>query len=142
MELPERNIGFLLHDVARLLRKRFDSDDALRMIVPIESAAGAIEPGRRKQRKKAKLISRSGRGQIGNAPSAELFHESIVVGVGDGRKLQNDLLDFGDVEKCRGPLALDDDPVAHDAERRVDESLAVQFEEPAEEGKQVRFGGE
>ncbi len=26
MELPERNIGFLLHDVARLLRKRFEQN--------------------------------------------------------------------------------------------------------------------
>lgn len=26
MELPERNIGFLLHDVARLMRKRFEQN--------------------------------------------------------------------------------------------------------------------
>src|SRR2546421_2461202 len=26
MDLPERNIGFLLHDVARLMRKRFEQN--------------------------------------------------------------------------------------------------------------------
>ena len=26
MELPERNFGFLLHDVARLMRKRFEQN--------------------------------------------------------------------------------------------------------------------
>ena len=56
--------------------------------------------------------------------------------------MQDDLLDFGAVEKRGGALALDDDAIVDDSEGRVGEPVAVELEQPAKESRHFAIGGQ
>src|SRR6185436_2719178 len=92
-------------------------------IAKMAGATAAIR-GRRRKEPNARLL-RSGCFHVRCALAAKLFDQSIVVGIGHGREVFDDLLDFGAVETPSGPLALDHDLIADDSEGRVGEPVAV-----------------
>ena len=66
---------------------------------------------------------------VRRALAAELFHETVVVGVGNRRQMTDDLLDLGLVEALGGSLGDGDDLTVEQAERGVREAARVQLEQ-------------
>src|SRR5260370_22394733 len=104
MELPERNFGFLLHDVARLMRKRFE-----------QNARGGLKLTRSQCSVLAHLSRHEGIQQGGLAEILEVEPITLtrILDRLEGDARQGDRLDFADLRQPALPRSAKHTSVLH-----------------------------